>query len=157
MKQKTESTQSMMIKELMEEMIEHEGYVSSIYRDSLGFKTVGVGHLVVYGDPEYLMEEGAEVDEARIAMYFYRDVAIAIEACFEHIPNFDTHPKAVQEVLINMMFNLGRPRLMRFKNMMAALNKRDYITAASEMVDSKWYGQVKRRAVDLVAKMRSAA
>ena len=54
-----------------------------------------------------------------------------------------------------MMFNLGYSRLSRFRKMKAAVLKRDWATAADEMVDSAWYGQVGRRSRDLVRRMRS--
>jgi lysozyme len=40
------------------------------------------------------------------------------------------------------MFNLGRPRLSRFKKFIAAINEGDWEIAAIEMMDSKWAVQV---------------
>ena len=62
----------------------------------------------------------------------------------------------VIRVLVNMVFNLGRPRLSKFKNMLAAVNANDYHLAAEEMIDSKWYRQVGRRSEELVEIMRGA-
>jgi len=55
------------------------------------------------------------------------------------------HDKA-QRALMNMAFNMGLPRLMKFENMWAALAVEDYELAAKEALDSKWARQVGDRA-----------
>ena len=55
------------------------------------------------------------------------------------------------------MFNMGRTRLGKFKNMNAAVEEGDYSRAANEMVNSRWYNQVRNRASRLVERMRSLA
>ena len=64
-------------------------------------------------------------------------------------------PEEAQLIIANMMFNMGRPRLSKFKGMKAAIDAGDYHRAAVEMVDSRWYQQVTNRADRLVARMRS--
>ena len=66
---------------------------------------------------------------------------------------WDNFPDEVQEVLINMMFNLGRPRLSGFKKMNAALASGDLETAAIEGRDSRWYVQVGDRAERLMTRL----
>lgn len=58
-------------------------------------------------------------------------------------------------VLIDMCFNLGWPRLSLFKHMLAALEKRDYVMASGEMLDSKWAKDVGLRAKRLSMMMES--
>jgi lysozyme len=58
-----------------------------------------------------------------------------------------------QRVLANMCFNLGYPRLSKFKKFLAAAKDQDWETAADEMMDSKWATQVGDRAVRLREKM----
>ena len=53
-----------------------------------------------------------------------------------------------------MAFNLGLPRLKKFKKMFAALNKKDYKTASKEGLDSKWADQVYNRARRLMDRLR---
>jgi len=53
-----------------------------------------------------------------------------------------------------MMFNLGYPRLEKFKGMYFNISTRNWQGAADEMVDSKWYRQVTNRAERLVQRMR---
>ena len=51
-----------------------------------------------------------------------------------------------QRVLVDMGFNMGIPRLNRFFRMWGAINEQEYKSAAEEMQDSLWAGQVKSRA-----------
>ena len=51
-----------------------------------------------------------------------------------------------QRVMVNMCFNLGYPRLSKFKKFLAAMEVHDFETAAIEMMDSKWANQVGLRA-----------
>jgi len=63
---------------------------------------------------------------------------------------------ARQLALANMCFNLGIVKLLMFKNMLAALARGDYETAAQEMQESHWAAQVGARAVRLIMVMRGA-
>ena len=54
-----------------------------------------------------------------------------------------------------MMFNLGYPRLSKFKGMKAGVDSQDWNRAADEMIDSAWYRQVPNRAKRLVDRMRA--
>ena len=58
-----------------------------------------------------------------------------------------------QLVLVDMAFNMGVPRLRKFKKMWAAIHDNDYMTAAKEMLDSKWATQVKSRSHKLANMM----
>ena len=59
-----------------------------------------------------------------------------------------------RRVLMNMIFNLGLPKLLGFKKMLKAIENDDYDGAADEMLDSRWAKQVKGRAVELADIMR---
>ena len=51
----------------------HEGEVLEIYIDSLGFKTLGVGHLCQPDDPEYDWEVGTAVSQEVVDAYYDSD------------------------------------------------------------------------------------
>ena len=143
--------------DLIEKDIErHEGCVDKIYLDSEGYATFGIGHLVITKDPEYGLPVGTAVSQRRIRDAFSEDLSNAIKECEMIFPDLEDYPAPVQRVLINMTFNLGRPRLSKFKNMIKAIESHDWNAAADEMVDSRWYRQVKSRGVELVELMRSA-
>jgi len=58
-------------------------------------------------------------------------------------------------VLVNMMFNMGRTRLSKFKNFKAALDANDWKKAAVEGRDSLWYKQVTNRAERLMKRLEA--
>lgn len=131
-----------------------EGVKYEIYRDHLGYPTFGVGHLIVKDDPEYGEPDGTEISEDRVWEAFERDLHIAESECVALYNNkFLLWPSEVQEILVNMMFNMGRTRLAKFKNFRAALEDQDWKRAAVEGRDSRWYRQVTNRAERLMTRM----
>ena len=132
-----------------------EGVVYEIYRDHLGYPTFGIGHLIREEDPEYGQTVGTPVDKGRVTEAFQADLDIAINECKVLYDKWDKFPGEVQEILVNMMFNLGRPRLSKFKNMKKALDKGDWMLAAVEGEDSLWYRQVTNRADRLMTRLEN--
>ena len=142
---------------IKEDLIRHEGYVTEVYLDSEHLPTFGIGHLVTENDPEFTWPVGSPVTDERILNVFHSDVNDAYtDACAVFL-NFSSQPDTVQRVCVNMAFNLGRNRLSKFKKMITAVNEGNYAKAAEEMVDSKWYRQVKTRGVELVEMMKGVA
>ena len=145
----------MNIEKLREEIAYDEGSVNEIYLDHLGLPTFGIGHLVIDSDPEHGQPVGTPVSEDRCNEAFDKDVQTVISDCNILYPDFDELPEEVQRIIANMMFNMGRPRLSKFKGMKRGVDARDWNAAADEMVDSNWYRQVTKRADRLVARMRA--
>jgi len=135
----------------------HEGVVYAIYKDHLGYRTFGVGHLITKADPEWELPDGAEISIDRVMDVYMADLSEAFTTVKRLVPDICNHPEDVQLVLTNMAFNLGHSRLGGFKRMLAALEERNYKRAAIEMLDSVWAKQVKRRANELATIMESAA
>jgi len=131
-----------------------EGCKYEIYLDHLGLPTFGIGHLVTESDEEYNRPVGTFITADRVAECFNKDVETVLEDCERLYPDFDSLPEEVQLIIANMMFNMGYPRLSKFKGMKAGVDARDWQQAADEMVDSKWYHQVTNRAERLVQRMR---
>ena len=143
------------IDKLREEIAYDEGSVNEIYLDHLGLPTFGIGHLVIDSDPEHGQPVGTPVSEDRCNEAFDNDVQTVINDCNILYPDFDELPEEVQRIIANMMFNMGRPRLSKFKGMKRGVDAKDWNAAADEMVDSNWYRQVTKRADRLVARMRA--
>ena len=141
--------------EVLRKQIEaDEGCKYEIYLDHLGLPTFGIGHLVTESDEEYNQPVGTTITADRVAECFNKDVGTVLEDCERLYPDFDSLPEEVQLIIANMMFNMGYPRLSKFKGMKAGVDARDWQQAADEMVDSKWYHQVTNRAERLVSRMR---
>jgi len=134
-----------------------EGVEYEIYKDHLGYPTFGVGHLVLETDPEHGQEVGTPVSEHRVKECFETDLDTAISECNALYEEgvFGDLPGEVQEILINMMFNMGRTRLSKFKKMHAAILEGDWKTAATEGRDSLWYRQVTNRADRLMERLEN--
>ena len=134
-----------------------EGVVYEIYLDHLGYKTFGVGHLVLESDPEHGYEVGEPVSVERVIECFNRDLDVAVSECVAlyGADIWEGFPGEVQEILVNMMFNLGRPRLGKFKKFNAALENGDWATAGIEGRDSLWHRQVGNRAERLMTRLEN--
>ena len=143
------------IDKLREEIAYDEGSVNKIYLDHLGLPTFGIGHLVIDTDPEHGQPVGTPVSEDRCNSAFDEDVKTVLNDCTILYDDFDDLPEEAQRIIANMMFNMGRPRLSKFKGMKRGVDARDWNAAADEMVDSNWYKQVTKRADRLVARMRA--
>ena len=143
--------------QLREELAEDEGCKFEIYLDHLGLPTFGIGALIKEYDPEHGQPVGTPVSEDRVRQRFNLDIAVTIEDCQVLYDDFNDLPEEAQLVIANMMFNMGRPRLSKFKGMKAGVDARDWERAADEMVDSRWHDQVPNRAKRLVKRIRDLA
>lgn len=140
---------------LEEELIEHEGYMPSIYLDHLGYRTVGIGHLIKKEDPEYDKPVGYKISEERVTALFIKDVNNAIKDCKKLFSNFESCPEEAQHILINMMFNLGLTRFSKFKHFKAAIELKNWEVASFEGRNSLWFKQVPNRAGQLMDKLQN--
>ena len=143
------------IEKLREQLEVDEGCVYEIYNDHLGYATFGIGHLVTESDPEQGQSLGTAVSPDRVAEAFESDIQSVLRDCNILYSDFDDLPEEAQQVIANMMFNLGRPRLSKFAGMKRGVDARDWDAAADEMVDSNWYRQVTNRADRLVERIRA--
>ena len=145
----------MNLEQLREQLEFDEGCVYEIYNDHLGYATFGIGHLILDSDPEQGSSVGTPVSESRVAEAFESDIVQVLSDCETLYPDFESLPEDAQRIIANMMFNMGRPRLSKFKGMKRGVDSRDWNAAADEMVDSAWYKQVTNRAERLVTRMRN--
>ena len=140
---------------IMDQLIIDEGKRLDVYRDSLGLLTVGVGHLILKGDA---IPEGSTISEDRCQQLLEHDLDHAIvnsNMMFPGLP--DRYPEEIQEVIINLVFNMGPTRLLGFKKFIMAIKTHNWQDAADELQNSKWYGQVGPRADRLIAMVDSCA
>ena len=140
--------------DLKERIKKHEGFVNKIYKDSLGFATIGYGHLVTKEDS---YEEGVEYTEEELSKQFDSDFTRA--GLNAEMLLKDNEISTIQWdakcVLIEMVFQLGIGGVGKFKKMWAALQKEDNGEASFQMMDSRWATQTPSRAKSLSEIMRS--
>jgi len=145
----------MNIDELRQEIQKDEGRVNSVYLDHLSLPTIGIGHLIKESDPEYGLPVGTVIDDERVNELFDQDIKVTLSECEQLYGNFNDLPEEVQKILANMMFNLGRPRLSKFRKLCKAVADRDWQECAIQMEDSRWHKQVTNRANRLISRMKS--
>jgi lysozyme len=121
--------------------------------DTLGKRTVGVGHLCV----EDFWEDDKEYSEKFLLEILEKDLGQAIIGARELMMKhgcMDINEKA-EEILIEMVFQLGKTGVSKFKNMWKALSELNYVGASYEMLDSKWAKQTPNRAKDMAQIMKT--
>ena len=134
------------INKLREQLKIDEGVKYEVYDDHLGYKTFGIGHLVKTTDEEYGAPVGTPVSEERVNSVFDKDVETYIDESKKVFGNLEDMPQEAQQVIVNMCFNMGAPRLSQFKKFIKAIHDEDWKTASVEMLDSRWASQVGIRA-----------
>ena len=130
---------------MIEQLVDHEGLELHPYEDSLGIITIGVGR--------NLEERGISEDEA-----FYllaNDIDIIWDELIKKHPIVEDLDDQRQMILLDMAFNMGVPRLGKFKKMWAAIEDGDMIEASKQALDSRWADQVGRRAERLAERLTS--
>ena len=128
----------------------HEGFIAKVYLDSLGKATIGYGHLLTEEDD---FVEGVIYDKDILEAMFDKDFDKAKQGMEELVGTLDI-AMAAKGIIIEMVFQLGKTGVSKFKNMFAALNEYDYTRAAEEMLNSAWYRQTPSRCEELSNLMR---
>jgi lysozyme len=137
---------------LAAQLLQDEGRRLTVYRDTRGFLTVGIGHLVRAADG---LQFGDGISPARCQALFETDLARVLQDCTQLVADFDGLPDDVQEILANMRFNLGLRGLQGFHTLLGAIAQRDWPHAARAMQHSLWATQVGARAARLIARMQA--
>jgi lysozyme len=136
---------------LLQSVKKHEGYRNKVYLDTLGKRTVGVGHLCV----EDFWEDDKEYSEEMLMNILKDDLKNAIEGSERLLKDCPVLDDLAKEIIIEMVFQLGETGVSKFKNMLKALKQDppEYSVAASEMLDSRWAKQTPNRAQNMSAEM----
>ena len=140
---------------LQNEIADDEGVKYETYRCSEGYPTGGIGHLITEWDEEYYEQPiGTKIPNEQVDDWFAKDIQVTLKDCEIIFEEFDSLPQEAQLVIANMCFQLGRPRLSKFKNFIAAVKDQDWDRAADEMKDSRWYKQTTARAERLISRIQ---
>ena len=141
-----------MSKESLKERIKlHEGYRLEPYTDTLGYLTGGVGHRIMPN------EEVPTTKEGWMKLFdsdFQSAWGFMERFCEEN--NLRVISDDAKEVLCEMIYQMGFSGVSKFKNMIKALQNRDYKLASIEMLDSRWAKQTPNRAKELSDRMAKA-
>ncbi len=121
-----------------------------MYLDSLGKATIGIGHLIKPHERERYAE-GVEISMDEVEELFEMDLnraAAGAESLIEECIGHDLPPH-IEEVILEMVYQLGTQGVRNFKKFWKALRVKDWKTAASEMKDSRWHKQTTKRCESL--------
>jgi len=129
--------------QLKERIKRHEGFRDKVYKDRLGFATIGYGHLI---KPNEMFEPNKRYSNLELDRIFEYDFNIACKDADDVLKNCGDQPTAVYEVIIEMCFQLGKPRVLKFKRMLDCIKNNDYKGAQFEALDSLWAEQTPVRA-----------
>ena len=138
---------------LLKSVKAHEGFRNSVYKDTLGKRTVGYGHLCV----EDHWEDNREYTVPELERVLEADLNNAIQGAEELCSDCPVLDDQAKEIIVEMVFQLGKTGVSKFRNMWKALKVPDYPTAAKEMLDSRWAKQTPGRAKEMSDHMGSLA
>ena len=130
---------------LIDQLRIHEGVEKTVYNDSEGIPTIGVGR--------NLRDRGLSDDE--IDYLLSNDIDIVVDELDKVMPWWKDLDEVRQRVLCDLVFNLGMPRFSGFKKSISYMKQQMWDQAADELLDSKWARQVGRRAQALSEMMRT--
>jgi len=133
------------MKDLLESIKHHEGFVEHVYDDSLGIPTIGYGFAI----KDLVLEEDL-CDEILL-----RKLRILGRSVMGKFPFFDSLPSDCKSVLMEMCYQLGVRGVSKFKKALKAMDDGDWEKAADEMLDSKWAKQTPNRAKEMSNIIRS--
>jgi GH24 family phage-related lysozyme (muramidase) len=149
-------TNTLDMKRLHDQLYGHEGENLTCYYDSLGNPTVGKGHLVT---PRDIIEIGDSISKGHSERLFQNDIQQAVSDCKKLYAEFDAFPLPSKEALINMMFNMGYPKMHAFSGFNSTIYKQDWGMVADYLRNNfkKWYSQVGKRAQEVEGMFRKSA
>lgn len=129
---------------LIQRLIQHEDLKLKPYLDTKGKLTIGVGR--------NLTDVGISEDEA--LMLLDADIGRA-RADADTFGWFEFLSSPRQDVIVELIFNMGLGVFQEFRQMISALSRGDYHIASAEMLSSKWASEVGIRSVELARVMLS--
>lgn len=145
---------------LLKRILRHEGFSEYPYIDPVAKRGIPPNELAViekhwpalhttlgHGITYLTKAESREIVKGRISE-LEQDLAMRISFFYDL-------PREVQDVLVEMAYQMGVSGVMRFRKTINALQHDDYGTAAAEMLNSRWYAQTPERAKSLARVVRS--
>ncbi len=126
---------------LIENIKKSEGFVGTVYKDSLDIDTLGYGTRMPLNEAE-----------AELLLKSRLDVFIA--SLVDKKPIIHVLSDERRDVLYEMAYQLGVGGVLKFKNMWHAIEHKDFHIASLEMLNSKWAKQTPLRAKKLAKIMR---
>ncbi|MCR3907542.1 glycoside hydrolase family protein [Aeromonas hydrophila] len=156
-----------------EQLMIDEGYKLTVYRDTEGFYTVGIGHLIkrdstiskphaialLEQELKTVLTPEGRITPSECSYLFKKDLALVqkgIESSSFGAVYRGLDPVR-QSAIQNMCFQLGTAGVSAFKKMWAAISKGDYEQAYKEGLNSKWFRQTPNRSKRVMQILRTGS
>ena len=129
---------------LIDSIKEHEGYVPTVYKDSLGIDTIGYGFAI---KDLFLNQDICDT----ILERKLKDLKDKIDSKFDW---YKYMPPEIQDIVVEMCYQMGVYGFSRFKKAIAYLQDKKFKEASVEMLDSRWAEQTPNRAKELSERVK---
>ena len=133
---------------LIELLMREEGWSPHVYKDHLGYYTIGYGHLVDE-------RKGGKISKEIGLIILLIDIEDKKRELDLKIPWWSSLDETRREILIAMAFQLGVAGLLQFKNTLKAIRAKDFTKAANGMRASLWARQTPGRAERMAQAMET--
>nr|3RZE_A Chain A, Histamine H1 receptor, Lysozyme chimera [synthetic construct] len=145
-----------------------EGLRLKIYKDTEGYYTIGIGHLLTKSPS--LNAAKSELDKAigrntngvitkdEAEKLFNQDVDAAVRGILRNAklkPVYDSLDAVRRAALINMVFQMGETGVAGFTNSLRMLQQKRWDEAAVNLAKSRWYNQTPNRAKRVITTFRT--
>ena len=136
----------MNFRELKKRIKKNEGFSLKPYKDQLGYLTIGYGHLILPNEA-YLLK--IKTNKAQLNSIFDQDFERAVRD-YKIFIKQKNHNKKDKELLIEMVYQMGAKRVLKFKKLISNMKKNKRHLVCFEMMDSLWYTQTPNRVKNLI-------
>ncbi len=136
----------MRYKELKVRIKKNEGFSIRPYKDQLGYFTIGYGHLILSNDSHLIKNKSSR---AHLEEIFIKDFNNAVED-YKKLIKQKSHNIKDEELLIEMVFQMGAKRVLRFKKLLLNMKNNKKHLVCFEMMNSLWYTQTPNRVKNLI-------
>ena len=133
-------------RKLKKRIKKNEGFSLKPYKDQLGYLTIGYGHLILPNET-YLSKN--KTNKEQLISIFNQDFERALRDYKRFIKQKD-HNRKDQELLIEMVYQMGAKRVLKFKKLISNMKKNKKHLVCFEMMDSLWYTQTPNRVKNLI-------
>lgn len=137
-----------MRQELTRQLTGDEAVRKFVYKDHLGYYTIGIGRLVDE-------RKGGGLRDVEMQFMLNNDIDDRVNELSKRIPWINDLDDARKGALLNMSFQLGVDGLLAFKNTLKLIQGGDYETASREVLRSLWAKQTPARAKRISEQIRT--
>lgn len=135
----------------LDHLMEREGFRLTVYADTLGIPTVGVGHVV---RPEDNLKLGDTITKERAHAFLQQDAKHAFDAATSQLNELGLNDSDFLVALTSVAFQLGTKWTKKFPKTWALIKEKRYNEAAIEVADSLWARQTPVRVRDFQKALR---